>query len=53
MNLKKGYSIKSPNCGRDKKGVFHCTCGKCEPLPTEISEKRDDGGSNGSNRSDD
>lgn len=45
MNLEKGYSIKSPNCGRDEKGVFHCTCGKCKPLPTEIDEEGDDNGS--------
>lgn len=44
MNLENGYSIKSPNCGRDERGVFHCTCGKCEPLPAEIDEERDDSG---------
>lgn len=31
-NTKQGYAIKSPNCGRDKNGKFHCTCGKCNPL---------------------
>lgn len=26
------YRIKSPECGRDKNGEFHCVCGKCEVL---------------------
>ena len=34
-NLKKsGYIIKSPRCGRDKFGGFHCVCGHCEELVT-------------------
>ena len=31
---KTGYIVKSPKCGRDENGVFHCECGKCEPLIT-------------------
>lgn len=27
-----GYDIKSPSCGRDKHGVFHCECGKCTSI---------------------
>lgn len=27
-----GFEIKSPYCGRDGNGVFHCVCGKCGPL---------------------
>ena len=26
------YEVNSPNCGRDKNGVFHCVCGKCKPI---------------------
>ena len=26
------YEINSPDCGRDKNGVFHCVCGKCRPI---------------------
>ena len=26
------YEINSPDCGRDKNGVFHCVCGKCKPI---------------------
>jgi len=26
------YEINSPNCGRDKNGVFHCVCGRCKPI---------------------
>ena len=25
-----GYEINSRKCGRDKKGRFHCRCGKCK-----------------------
>ena len=24
-----GYNIASPDCGRDRNGVFHCECGNC------------------------
>lgn len=24
--------IKSPYCGRDKNGIYHCFCGNCGPL---------------------
>ncbi len=34
-----GCVIKSPSCGRDKNGVFHCKCGKCKVL---FSEKSND-----------
>ncbi|MBQ7799653.1 MAG: hypothetical protein IJ370_04100 [Oscillospiraceae bacterium] len=27
-----GYEINGQKCGRDKKGEFHCLCGKCKPL---------------------
>lgn len=27
-----GFEIKSPYCGRDEHGVFHCVCGKCRHL---------------------
>ena len=26
------YEVNSPNCGRDKNGVFHCVCGRCKPI---------------------
>lgn len=26
------YEVNSPDCGRDKNGVFHCVCGKCRPI---------------------
>ena len=26
-----GYIVVGENCGRDKKGVFRCVCGKCSP----------------------
>lgn len=42
-----GHRIYGANCGRDKNGVFHCVCGKCEPILT--ADNRDD---NGDNRSD-
>lgn len=29
---KLGYKIIGKKCGRDKKGEFHCQCGKCRPL---------------------
>lgn len=30
-SLKKtGYIVKSPKCGRDENGVFHCVCGNCQ-----------------------
>lgn len=27
-----GYDIRSPKCGRDKNGIYHCFCGNCGPL---------------------
>lgn len=27
-----GFEIKSPYCGRDKNGIYHCFCGNCGPL---------------------
>lgn len=27
-----GYVIVGPNCGRNKKGIFNCECGKCKEL---------------------
>lgn len=50
---KTGYTIKSPKCGRDKNGVFHCVCGKCEPLSAEIGENGNNSGNSGSDSSDD
>ena len=41
-----GYRIKrgSPDCGRDKNGMFHCTCGKCEALGIDINQDCDNCG---------
>ena len=31
------YRINSKECGRDKNGIFHCLCGKCENMtPAEL-----------------
>ena len=46
-----GYKINSPNCGRDKNGVFHCKCGKCEPLFPKTSNDRSDSSNNSSSNS--
>lgn len=45
------YDIKSPNCGRDKNGVFHCRCGKCKSF--EIDQNRNNCGDNRGNGRDD
>lgn len=38
-----GYRIsgESPDCGRDVSGVFHCVCGKCKPLRSDVNHDRD------------
>lgn len=36
------YKIEGEQCGRDKNGVFHCECGKCEPLRTNKSKDGSD-----------
>lgn len=41
------YSIKSPDCGRDKYGYFHCVCGKCEVLQPDICHNSNHSGYNG------
>lgn len=47
----KAYLINSPECGRDKNGVFHCVCGKCRVIGSATeSENSRDGGNNGRNR---
>lgn len=28
--MEKAYEIVGEKCGRDKHGMFHCRCGKCE-----------------------
>lgn len=43
-----GYKIIGKKCGRDKKGEFHCHCGKCRPL-TQICQNCKDSSKNGSN----
>ena len=35
-----GFEIKSPYCGRDENGVFHCVCGKCGPREKVRTNKR-------------
>lgn len=46
-----GYRIKrgSPDCGRDKNGVFRCICGRCEALGPDVNH---DCGNRGNNCSD-
>lgn len=48
-NRVSGNNIESHNCGRDKKGIFHCECGKCNPSSIEISDNRDNCRNNSSN----
>lgn len=51
-----GYRVVGKNCGRDRDGVFHCFCGKCECLEPNISKDSYDGshdGSQGGNTGDD
>lgn len=36
------YKINGDKCGRDKNGVFHCVCGKCEKLDTCKRENGND-----------
>lgn len=50
----RGYYIASPKCGRDKRGAFHCRCGKCRPLTYEGKDGRDsrDNGGDGGNNAD-
>ena len=36
---KGGMMIASPKCGRSKKGVFRCVCGKCEPLEPNVGKE--------------
>lgn len=31
------YMIRGPYCGHDKTGAFHCECGKCELLRSDVS----------------
>lgn len=33
-----GFQIVGPDCGRDKTGVFYCSCGKCMPLRVDVSK---------------
>lgn len=47
-----GYVIFSPDCGRDKLGVFHCVCGKCRPLYSERGNDRHNGGDDCGDRGD-
>lgn len=48
-----GYVIVGPNCGRDKKGIFNCECGKCKELVPDIGQNRNDSGNYRSDSSDD
>lgn len=34
-----GYDIRSPKCGRDKNGIYHCFCGNCGPLEKWRTDK--------------
>ena len=43
-----GYEIHGSQCGRDKKGIFRCVCGKCKALHNDCNN-RGDGSHNGSN----
>lgn len=44
--MKNGYLIASPNCGRNKDGVFVCACGKCRKVKLPQAKRKDcgDGG---------
>ncbi|MCM1364896.1 MAG: hypothetical protein NC122_07435 [Faecalibacterium sp.] len=43
------HEINSPKCGRDKKGIFHCECGKCKPSSSNISQNRSHGSNDSGN----
>ncbi len=51
---KVGYRINSnsPDCGRDKNGVFICVCGKCEALMIDDSHNCGNDGRNSCNDAD-
>lgn len=33
-----GYKINSPRCGRDRRGVSHCECGRCAEIVKEVKK---------------
>lgn len=35
----KSYEIKSPLCGRDRDGIFHCECGNCKSISPDGNNK--------------
>ena len=41
-----GYKIKDSRCGRDRKGAFHCFCGKCEVLNIDVGQYGNDSSDN-------
>lgn len=40
----KRIQIIGSECGWDKNGLFHCSCGKCKLLDADISEYGGNGG---------
>lgn len=37
------FKIVGRRCRRDKRGVFHCFCGKCKKLSSEVNHDRYNG----------